>query len=466
MSHENEQSIESSHHRRIVELPPHPTDESYSIILYYKYIPIDASIISTVRAELEALCHEHHLSGRIRIATEGINGTNAGTKANIDRFTHLLTTSFDGLFSGMPFKYSECQGDQPPFDCLRVLETKEVTSTGAMAGVQIHQSDDAQGYLKPAEFHAALTTERKPGTLVLDVRNYYEVAIGTFDGAVDPRIRSFNQLAHFFDQNIDELRDRPVLMFCTGGVRCVKARAYLVQKHGCKDVQQLQGGIHEYIKEFGTDGEWKGAMTVFDKRGAVRADGLMLSDQSESQPSPPVPVGRCVQCSGPHDVHNEAHRCLECRCLVLCCDPCFTASRYPLRCEEHVLMAGTQEEKQNLLGRFSLTDLKAFAAELELCIGYAFDQAAHKSRRHKNRRTQLQAQREAVVHEMQRRLDADESISQSADDIPIDILSLNPIKRTSRPLLQQRKHQEMPEGQLLSYMPMLNIGIHSPSQEE
>ena len=133
-----------------------------------------------------------------------------------------------------------------------------------------------------------------------------------FHGAVESKIRAFNQFATFVDQNIDTLRQSDVLMYCTGGVRCEKAAAYL-RSRGCPAVSQLRGGIHRYMEAFADDqtSQWRGLCTVFDERIAV---GCSSSGKS---------LGKCVMCATECHVPNTNRRCIECRCLVLYCQSCY-----------------------------------------------------------------------------------------------------------------------------------------------
>ncbi len=148
----------------------------------------------------------------------------------------------DPWFAGMPFKKSFSA--YLPFSCLKVVQVSELAMSGKM-----RKSDLDRGgvHLSPREFHEQLCARNPETSVLLDVRNSFETAIGMFEGATDPKTRLFTQFPHFAQQNLPALINKKVFMYCTGGIRCEKASAYLKQQ-GVNEVYQLQGGIHEYLE--------------------------------------------------------------------------------------------------------------------------------------------------------------------------------------------------------------------------
>ena len=434
-------------------------DDAHHIILYYKYVSIPPSSLAGIRDALLELCNSLTLVGRIRVASEGINGSNSGSAPAIAAFVSALSSSSAVLapfFSGMAFKHSSCSAAAgPPFLSLSVTLTAELTSTGRMAAASpLLCPASPSSHLSPSEFHALLLSP-PPSLLLLDVRNYYEAAVGRFPDAVDPRIRSFSQLACWVDQNVGCLRGRTVAMYCTGGVRCEKAAVYL-QQRGVRDVLQLQGGVHEYLRRFGADGLWLGKLTVFDRRQWMQG-----GRQS---------IGSCVQCAAHCDVQHEERRCSQCRCLVLTCDACFAAAAsaaQPVLCEEHCVMTAPWHRVRAFLRRYSTAELLRLRHVLSLCCSYAVDVRAGKTRRHRNRRQQLETQRGMIDREIAERrteggLDAaQQQLQQQEDDREETEDAAAVTRRCSRAELQRRKEALLGDAALLPFMPLLNSASHA-----
>ena len=440
-------------------------DADVVVILYYLYVDIPSAELTHVQSELHALCTSLSLLGRIRLASEGINGSNSGSASAIAAFIEAMSTTSPTLspyFATIRYKHSTCPASAPPpFSSLAINLTAELTSTGSMCSY--HPRAHPTAHLSPAEFHARLLRP-PPGQLVVDVRNYYESTIGRFPCAHDPRIRSFSQLSTWVEQNLPTLRGRSVLLYCTGGVRCEKAAAYM-KARGVDDVAQLDGGIHAYLAAFHTEGLFEGRMTVFDARGAV--DGGRQT------------VGRCVTCAALWDRHCEERRCALCRCLVLTCDGCAEAADGPLLCEEHILMDDAHGRAAAFLVRFSLHELEDMRRVLELCELWANDKRQGKSRRHRNRRRQLQLQRRRIDQEIAARGvptksehdaeaqrihggsdEEDEQLQQFDGVSPIfpseTAADVHNCKKRTRREVEEKRRALAREDTLLPYMPALN----------
>ena len=230
--------------------------EVFPVILFYKYVAVDdPAEFATAQREL---CAELGLKGRILIATEGINGTLAGSRDAVERYMEALKR--DARFSDITFKLSA--GDAGTFPKLVVKVRKEIVSLNAG-----DLAPDRDNLLSPSAWKEKM--ENDPNAVVLDVRNRYETDAGKFDNAVVCQIEHFRELPGYVEQ-LESLKEKHVLMYCTGGVRCEKASALLRQR-GFQYIHQLEGGIVSYQEEFGNE-HWLGECFVFDQRMTVRVE--------------------------------------------------------------------------------------------------------------------------------------------------------------------------------------------------
>lgn len=236
----------------------------WPVILFYKYVPIADP--QAFAGEQRELCVSLGLKGRVLIATEGINGTLAGSTEAINQYTARLNA--DERFADVSFKTSA--GDETTFPKLVVKVRAEIVTLGA-GPLQAEQANQ----LSPAEWKQMI--EEEPDAVLLDVRNRYESDAGRFAGAVVCDIENFRELPAFVEK-LEPLKEKKVLMYCTGGIRCEKASA-LLHSRGFKDVYQLHGGIVSYQEQFGNE-HWQGECFVFDQRMTVRVDeGLVQIGQ-------------------------------------------------------------------------------------------------------------------------------------------------------------------------------------------
>jgi UPF0176 protein len=216
-----------------------------------------------LREPLRAFCAGLGLKGSVLLALEGINGTLAGTNEAIDAFAHELAHGklFGGRLDNLELKFSESRA--MPFGRLKVRLKKEIVTLGDAAADPTRQ---VGVYVEPADWNALIAS---PDTLVLDTRNAFEVAMGTFEGAVDPGIGSFGQFKEFTAGQLDPARHRRIAMFCTGGIRCEKASAHLLAR-GFAEVYHLKGGILKYLEQVPeAQSRWRGECFVFDERIAL-----------------------------------------------------------------------------------------------------------------------------------------------------------------------------------------------------
>lgn len=257
------------------------------IILFYKYI--DITYPKQAMKWQQEICKNLQLKGRVLISHEGINGTLGGSVENLGRYKILM--SEHELFGNIDFK--ESAGGLECFPRLAVKVRNEAVSLGIPYDALTPRN--AGQHLTPQETHD-LIAARPEDLVILDARNNYEWAIGKFEHAITPNIENFRDLPQYLDQNLDQFKDKQVLMYCTGGIRCERASAYLNEKNVAKKVYQMEGGIHRYVEHY-PDGFFRGKNYVFDGRIAVRVNDDILAS--------------CTLCSTPCD---DYYNCLNALC--------------------------------------------------------------------------------------------------------------------------------------------------------
>jgi UPF0176 protein len=216
-----------------------------------------------LREPLRAMCTSLGLKGSVLLAHEGINGTLAGREEGIDAFVGELQHGplFGGRLDNLELKFSSAS--EMPFQRLKVRLKKEIVTLGDSAADPTRRVGT---YVEPSDWNELITA---PDTLVIDTRNAFEVAMGTFEGAIDPGIRSFGQFKEFAAEKLDPARHKRIAMFCTGGIRCEKASAYLLAQ-GFNEVYHLKGGILRYLEGVPeAESRWRGECFVFDERVAL-----------------------------------------------------------------------------------------------------------------------------------------------------------------------------------------------------
>lgn len=260
----------------------------YAISSFYKFLDSSEQHVQDAKARLEHFASEAPLYGLVILATEGINGTISGSPEDIQSAKRLLSE----LFGEDGWPYKDSSSEQNPFKRFKVRIRREIVTTGAEQAPRVPAQINA---LTPQEWHKMLKEDED--VVVLDTRNYYETELGTFQGAIDPGLVHFR---HFTDyvQRSEIPKDKKVLMYCTGGIRCEKA-IYQMQELGYESVFQLQGGILNYLKEY-PGGLFEGECFVFDQRVAV------------TQTLEPSARWRlCPHCGQPGDVEVQCGRCAK-----------------------------------------------------------------------------------------------------------------------------------------------------------
>jgi UPF0176 protein len=216
-----------------------------------------------LREPLRAVCARLKLKGSVLLAHEGINGTLAGEPEAIDDLVAELRDGaiFSGRLDALELKFSRTSA--MPFQRLKVRLKKEIVTLGCASADPTRQ---VGAYVEAADWNALIEA---PDTLVIDTRNAFEVALGTFEGAVDPKIANFGQFKDFAARHLDPAKHPRIAMFCTGGIRCEKASAYLLAR-GFAEVYHLKGGILRYLEGVPeADSRWRGECFVFDERIAL-----------------------------------------------------------------------------------------------------------------------------------------------------------------------------------------------------
>jgi predicted sulfurtransferase len=269
-----------------------------TILLYYKYVNIQSPI--EIQKWQKELCSRLGLTGRILLAHEGINGTVGGSEQATQEY--IAAMNEHPFFGGIDFKTAP--GGAEAFPRMRISIKKEIVNLG-IDPQELTVKDTAE-HLTPQQIHDLLNNPPQD-LVIIDTRNSYEVAVGKFNNAIDPQTRYFRQFPQWVDQNVDMLKDKTVFMYCTGGVRCERATAYVNIKNIAKKVVQLEGGIHRYIEQF-PDGHFRGKNYVFDNRITVRANEDILS--------------KCLNCP---TLSDEYFNCLNALCNkhFTSCPTCF-----------------------------------------------------------------------------------------------------------------------------------------------
>lgn len=234
---------------------------TYKVAALYQFVPLPD--FRELKDPLHRLCQDLGIRGTLLLAHEGINGTVAGLDEAVDALMAELRSGplFAGRLDNLELKYSTAS--EMPFKRMKVRLKKEIVTLG---DPQTDPLRRVGTYVSPAEWNRLMD---EPGIVVLDTRNDFEVGMGTFAGAVDPRIARFSEFKDFVRDELDPARHKRVAMFCTGGIRCEKASSYMLAQ-GFEEVFHLKGGILKYLEDVPqTESRWNGECFVFDERVAL-----------------------------------------------------------------------------------------------------------------------------------------------------------------------------------------------------
>ncbi|HEV7407815.1 MAG TPA: rhodanese-related sulfurtransferase [Bradyrhizobium sp.] len=233
----------------------------YTVVAFYQFAALPD--FRELREPLRAICADLELKGSVLLAQEGINGTLAGSHDAIAALVAELREGalFAGRLDSLELKFSSASA--MPFQRLKIRLKKEIVTLGDS------KTDPTKAvgvYVDAADWNDLIAA---PDTLVIDTRNAFEVAMGSFAGAVDPGIKSFGQFKEFAAHTLDPQQHKRIAMFCTGGIRCEKASSYLLSR-GFAEVYHLKGGILKYLERVPkSESRWHGECFVFDERVAL-----------------------------------------------------------------------------------------------------------------------------------------------------------------------------------------------------
>nr|WP_209068203.1 rhodanese-related sulfurtransferase [Arthrobacter pigmenti] len=285
------------------------------IVLYYAFTPLPDP--EAIRLWQRALCEKLGLRGRILISKDGINGTVGGELNAVKQY--VKTTREYPAFRKLDVKWSG--GGAEDFPRLSIKVREEIVSFGAPGELKVDENGVVGGgkHLRPEQLHD-LVGERGDDVVFFDGRNALEAQIGRFRNAIVPDVSTTHDFVSELDSGkYDHLKDKPVVTYCTGGIRCEVLSSLMVNR-GFNEVYQLQGGIVRYGETYGDAGLWEGSLYVFDKRMHVE-----FSKDART-------IGKCVRCKAPT---NKFENCSNqsCRNLTLYCAEC-AADPSTLRCPQ------------------------------------------------------------------------------------------------------------------------------------
>ncbi len=290
------------------------TQEKFWVLLYYCYTPIENPAL--FREEHHQLCLDLNLRGRIIVAAEGLNGTVSGSIENCQKY--MDTVKADPRFAALEFKIEEHETNA--FRKLNVRLKQEIVHSD----LPVNPLERTGKYVEPEEFKQMMNDE---DVVVVDMRSKYEHEIGHFKGAVTLDIDNFRDLPQQV-QALDRFKDKKVVTYCTGGVKCEKASAYLIER-GFKDVYQLHGGIIKYGLEAGGE-NFEGKCYVFDNRVAVEVNKVN-----------PTVISKCYVCGTTSD-HMVNCANTVCNRHTVICENCMVTLKGC--CSEECMKAPTARE--------------------------------------------------------------------------------------------------------------------------
>lgn len=266
------------------------------VAAFYKFVSLPDC--EELRSPLLQVCQAHQVKGTILLAKEGINGTIAGERFAIDAVLNYLRAD-DRLVDLEP---KESEANQFPFERMKVKLKREIVTLGVP---EANPANQVGSYVDAKDWNALITD---PNVVVVDTRNEYEVAIGTFKGAHNPHTASFQQFPAYVDHHLDPTQHRQVALFCTGGIRCEKATSLLLSK-GFEQVYHLKGGILKYLEDISPeDSLWEGECFVFDERVAVQ-HGVKVGTH-----------GMCRSCGHPITAEDQSSPHYQ---EGICCPHCY-----------------------------------------------------------------------------------------------------------------------------------------------
>ena len=300
----------------------------------YRFVALENH--QQIQQPLLNIMESNAVKGTLLLASEGINGTIAGSRESIDNVLNWL--KLDPRFTKLTTK--ESFDESNPFYRTKVKLKKEIVTMG-IEGIDPNRT--VGSYVKPKDWNALISD---PEVLLVDTRNDYEISIGTFENAVDPKTTNFREFPQYVKDNLDPEKHKKVAMFCTGGIRCEKSTAYL-KEQGFDEVYHLEGGVLKYLEEVSEEETmWKGECFVFDNRVSV-------NHQLEK--------GQYDQCHGCRLPITEEDKQSEKYIKGICCHHCFdsiTEDQKQRFSEREKQMRLAEQRGQAHIGTDALTELE------------------------------------------------------------------------------------------------------------
>jgi len=234
-------------------------ENHFTVVSFYEFKNIKTKYLK-FKDEINKACIDYSIRGTVILSKEGINGTLSGLDSSINSFLLLLKNL---EFNSLEVKYSYSK--TIPFYKLKIKIKSEIVPFNN----KVKNSVDTGKFIEPQEWNKLV---EDPSVLVLDVRNAYETRIGKFKNSTDPQTTNFTEFEQYIESNLINKKDQPIAMYCTGGIRCEKASAYMIQK-GFKNILQLKGGILKYLEDTNPENSlWENECFVFDNRVSVKQD--------------------------------------------------------------------------------------------------------------------------------------------------------------------------------------------------
>jgi len=275
------------------------------VILYYGFTPIADT--EAMKLWQKTLCQSLDLKGRIIISPHGINGTLGGKMENLKKY--VTATRGYSNFKDIDFKWSNGTGSD--FPKLKVKSSTQLVAFGNPDEIEVDENGVVGGgvHLRPEEVNK-LVEERGDEVVFFDGRSAFEAKVGKFKNAIVPQVETSQDfVAEIESGKYDHLKDKPVVTYCTGGIRC-EILSVVMKNRGFNEVYQIKGGIVKYGQEFGDDGLWEGSLFTFDDRLTMD-----FSDQTKL-------IGTCAECGEKTKNYWNCQK-PECHQLVLLCEPCY-----------------------------------------------------------------------------------------------------------------------------------------------
>jgi len=289
------------------------------VILYYGFAPITDT--TAVKLWQKALCESLGIKGRIIVSPHGINGTLGGKMEDLKKYVKA-TKAYPG-FKKIDFKWSDGTGQD--FPKLKIKIRPELVAFGNPDEIKVDENGVIGGgvHLRPEEVNK-LVEERGDEVLFFDGRNAFEAKVGKFKDAVVPDVETTHDfVAEIESGKYDHMKDKPIVTYCTGGIRC-EILSVVMKNRGFKEVYQIKGGIVRYGNKFGDDALWEGSLYTFDDRLTID-----FSDHTKL-------IGQCAECGSKTKQFRNCQKA-ECHQLVLLCDPCYdTHTERPCNHEREV----------------------------------------------------------------------------------------------------------------------------------